>query len=582
LLEGLTASTSSVAITPLSDLAHARTLALLAGSAGVPAVPLAQAINDSEKFVAKTFGLSSFSRAVFVRPDFSTLGLTSKTEGSKVALAIAALDGLAVKVTSGVAGVSSRDDAYAAISRDYADGKLDGLVGTTPVALGTTSAVLPPSVGLDLATEISHVSPSVFGTTATAGDIATLAPSVTTGLIDNVPLALKVTPSQGLIAIDTGRNIGYVPLYTLDANGNAQFAVLNLSRAATTPVLKRISLIGSNRPIAASFNPDNGKAYLEAATSRNGVNVYVVDGTVSGNADPALNYPVVQTVAMTGVTHSGSFGGIIANPLKKQVVVAGSYNLALLDISGVSAVQIAGTFTNVSGTDSIALNMEDGILFNSSDGGRQIIDTVINPTLNSLAIYSFGNPGFTDDGIAVDPATHSWVLSEEVGSERAFVFNFAGLTAATASSAPYLTIASNTANYPTGEGPGGQTAINVQTHQAVIADEFGHNFRVLQLPTAAYTGAPSTANAYHLASATLPKALINGASTQLGIIGDPNTLSVDPVGNFAYLLADTRPSYHTWCVACTSPLLLVRVDLGGLPSTAGGAWSPQMDLITLP
>lgn len=589
LLGGVTAATSGVAITPLSDMAHSYAIA---HTTGASAVALSTAIDDADRAIAKLVGLpagtTGFSRPSMTRPDFSTAALTGGTDGGKAALAIAALEGLATKVVSGVAGVSSRDDGYEAINKDFVDGQLNGKAGTVAITLGATSTVLPASVGLDLAAETRSVAPSVFtnantGAPATANDIANASSSLTNGVIASVPTALKTTPSQGLIAVDTGRNVGYVPLYTFDGAGNAQFAVINLARSAANPVIKLISLVGSNRPVAASFNPENGMAYLEAATSGGAVKVYVVDGTQTANADMALNYPVVQTITMTGVTHSGMFGGIIANPLSKQVVVAGSYNMALLDISGVSAVQIPNTITSVSGTDSIALNMTNGILFNSSDGSRQIIDTVVNPTLSSLAIYSFGSPGFTNDGIAVDPATDTWVLSQEVGSEQSFVFNFAGLTAATANTAPYLTIATNTWTSPRGEGPGGQTAINVQTHQAVVADEFGHNFRVLQLPKTSYNGTPSTANAYHLASATLPKANINGTQTQLGIIGDPNTLSVDPVGNYAYMLADTNSNYHQWCVGCsTSPLMLVRVDLSSVPSTAGSAWVPQVDLITLP
>ena len=44
-------------------------------------------------------------------------------------------------------------------------------------------------------------------------------------------------------------------------------------------------------------------------------------------------------------------------------------------------------------------------------------------------------------------------------------------------------------------------------------------------------------------------------------MGDPNSLSIDPAHNFAYMLADTDPSFHEWSIGSTSPLFLIRVDL---------------------
>ena len=144
--------------------------------------------------------------------------------------------------------------------------------------------------------------------------------------------------------------------------------------------------------------------------------------------------------------------------------------------------------------------------------------------------------------------------------------------------------------------------INCSTHQATVADEFGQNLKLIQLPTAAVPGAldnngrpgsgttADAASVWTIAATIIPKGLVGTTATQLGIVGDPNSLSIDPAHNFAYMLADTDPSFHEWSIGSTSPLFLVRVDLskpvpganpnGGIDGKT--TWTPVSEAIPMP
>ena len=123
-------------------------------------------------------------------------------------------------------------------------------------------------------------------------------------------------------------------------------------------------------------------------------------------------------------------------------------------------------------------------------------------------------------------------------------------------------------------------AVNVLTHQALVADEFGHNLRLVQMPVAAVTGAPTATDTFTIAATVLPKPTIGNTPTQLGMRGDPNSVTIDPARNFGYVLADTQPSYHGFNV--NYPLFLVRVDLSSATKDQGKNWQPSMQVIALP
>src|SRR5262249_54376076 len=138
------------------------------------------------------------------------------------------------------------------------------------------------------------------------------------------------------------------------------------------------------------------------------------------------------------------------------------------------------------------------------------------------------------------------------------------------------------------------------THQGIIVGEFGQNLKLIQLPPAAFSGAPNNNgqpgsgtkpdahSAYTFSATVIPKGDVNGTPTQLGAVGDPNSLTIDPSRNQVYMLADTIPEFHGWQGGTTTPLFLIRMDmskpvLGATPANAEGPqWTPDSVAIRLP
>ena len=88
----------------------------------------------------------------------------------------------------------------------------------------------------------------------------------------------------------------------------------------------------------------------------------------------------------------------------------------------------------------------------------------------------------------------------------------------------------------------------------------------------------------------IPKGLVAGTLTQLGIVGDPDSLAIDPTHNLAYMLADPGIEFHEWPIGLKTPLFLVREDLSspvvGASATGGmdgkTLWKPASAAIAMP
>ncbi|HVT36898.1 MAG TPA: hypothetical protein VHE37_15005, partial [Nevskiaceae bacterium] len=319
-----------------------------------------------------------------------------------------------------------------ALIADIADGVFDGKDGGTPIQVTCNNTPQNMPVGRGTAelstalTEFVNQQPAEDqqADNQTASDIKV---SVTNG--DTAPPQVKVTPSQGLISIDQVNNIAYVPIYTFDANGNARIAVVDLKNPPADPAnIPTVALVDANdpdanhqakQPVATSFDPVGRLVYVEARRADNGVNVYVID--------PSNNS--VVNVVQTGLTHNGTFGGIIADPQNHQVVVTGTSSLSLLDISATPAVlktdpnNSGNSVFSINGTDSIALNFDTQKLFVSADGSNQIIDLSIFPPVQ----HGFSFAPNTADGVGFDNLTGLVVLSAEVTSDEVYVYNFVEL-----------------------------------------------------------------------------------------------------------------------------------------------------------
>ncbi len=216
---------------------------------------------------------------------------------------------------------------------------------------------------------------------------------------------------QGLIAIDTAHNVGYVPIYTLTSGGggainpdassepatsvpgSSQLAVVDLTIGAANPIIKLIELSSVVEPTGGAFNEKNGRVYAEGRLGDGTVSIFEIDTTTQA---------VINTIPCPGITNGGTWGGIVADPVRNLLVVAGTSTIGLMDTSVEPPVFNAASVVSVAGTDSISLNTTTGILFVSTDGTNQIIN-ISNTPLVPLAFE--GTEAITD-GVGFDPATN--------------------------------------------------------------------------------------------------------------------------------------------------------------------------------
>ncbi len=417
---------------------------------------------------------------------------------------------------------------------------------------------------------------------------------------------------QSELFIDPKHNIAYVPIFKLDSNGNAQLDVVNLKRGVSTPIIKTISLPGSNLPVGIAFNSNNKTIVEEAASIASGhtsgpITIYEIDTSTQS---------VTNTVAATGLTEtynaglgnpSSGGGGVLENFKTNKAIVAGSQTVGVLDTStdpptwdsssviGPSDFP-AGSFPFRAFLDSISLNSNTGLMFASNDGGNDIIDTGSSP-LAPVLFFPSVEFGITD-GNAFDIHTNILILSQEVGSDRSWAFNFGTLdTSSNPATADYVQVPGLGEAAPIGEGPGGQAAVNCATHQAAVADEFGQNFKLIHMPSKRVAGAldnngqpggaskADAASVYTVAGAIIPKGDVDGTPTQLEMVADPGTEVVDNTHNLMYALAAPNYVPQPWNIGGTGPLFLVRVDLSkpvlGACPVCSKQWLPDESAIPL-
>jgi len=225
--------------------------------------------------------------------------------------------------------------------------------------------------------------------------------------------------------------------------------------------------------------------------------------------------------------------------------------------------------------------------FISDDGDNQIVDTTKTP----LVPVSFDSSHATTDGVAFDVATNIVILSQEVGADDAWAFNFATLnTAVSPATADFVRVPGLGEAGVLGEGPGGMTVISCTTHQAVVADERGgENFKLLQLPTKPVAGAldnkgqpgtgttPDAASVFTIAAAQIPTG--TGGAT-LGMGGDPNSASIDPAHNLFYATAADEGGGEYLVQVDLSKPVLGASPTGGVDGKS--FWTPAGTAIPLP
>ena len=421
----------------------------------------------------------------------------------------------------------------------------------------------------------------------------------------------NASSGQGLIAIDDKDGVAVAPIFTLDNNGNAQVALVNLSaitlasavpakwwqsptlmaralrevmfpqaHATPNPIIGLISLLGSTFPVAAAYDSVHNKILVEASASTTTGAVTIYQLSPSGHVD--------NMISATGLMQTGSFsyGGIIFDPVHDRAVVGGSYSVGLLDTSVDPPTWDATTVTSVECTDSISLNFNTQTLFAACDGTNQFLNT--SHFGAQLPLTAFQSTYGTTDGNAFDSTTNIIGVDPEF-QDVTRVFNFHNLNTSTnPATAPEIDVPGLGTTALHGEGPGGQLAGNSKKHQLFVLDEFGENFRVIQLPSTTINGpldnngqpgsktTPDAASAYTIAASVLPMVTDKSSNpSHLAAIGDPNSATMDTESNHAYLLA-TDDTCQLW---------LVVVDLNNPPLGAcvscGTQWTPPNSTILL-
>ncbi|MGZ5733726.1 MAG: hypothetical protein ACXWJA_16695 [Caldimonas sp.] len=563
-------ATTQVFITPMSGFVDEIVKAQLKLKTNPTATDFTAALATANDLVKGVYNVTKALDSI--KPSFDKADAATNADAYKVGAVLGAYSQLIADYLARCGG--DRHEVLKALLKDIGDKVFDGktidatgAVVTVQYTCGGGAVNLPLGAGTaDVVTALGEFAGTTQGLAMDIAGNRAVLDTVKADIIGGpaAPAAIKTLPSQGLIAIDTINNVGYVPIYTKDATGNGQIAVVNLDVAATNPIVKLISLPGTSTAIASNFFADNGRVYVLAANGAGNLFVHVIK---------ASDNTVEFSVAATGVDFQGSFGGVIVDGKRQHVIVAGTSAIGLLDISTATPTWQAASVINVGGTDSFSLNSETGVIFVSSDGSMKTIDSTVTPMTQRVYADSLG----TTDGVAFDSLTGLMVITPEF-QDLAYVINMNEQPATGTGPAPKLSVPGIGFSAPVGEGPGGQVAVNVLTHQALVADEFGHNLRLVQMPTASITGAPTAANAFTVAATILPKPMINGTATQLGMRGDPNSVTIDPARNFGYVLADTQPSFHGFNV--NFPLFLIRVNLAG--AAVGTPWTPSMQAIQMP
>ncbi len=564
-------ATSSVFITPMSSFVDEIVKGQLKLMPAPTATDFTTNLNAANTLINSVYSLGA--NVDTLQPSFDKNDGTAHPDQYKVGALLGAYSQLIADYLARCGG--DRHEVLRALLADIRDKIFDGrTLDTTGAEVNVTftcngaTANLPVGTGTaDLVTAFTEFAATTNGQAMDIAGNRNVVDAVKAGVTGGpaAPPAVKTLPSQGLIAIDPIHNVGYVPIYTQDASGNGQIAVVDLTVGATNPILKLISLPGTATAIASNFFGDNARVYVLAA---NGGNVVV-------HVIKAADNTVEFSIPATGLDFFGSFGGIIVDGARNRVIVAGSSTIGVLDISTATPTWKANSVINVQGTDSLSLNPQTGVLFVSSDGTMVTIDSLATPMTQRSYSASLG----TTDGVAFDSLTGMMIITPEF-EDKAWAINMNELPATGTGPAPTFLVPGIGFSAPVGEGPGGQVAVNVLTHQALVADEFGHNLRLVQLPTAPITGAATATNAFTIAATTLPKPSISGTPTQLGMRGDPNSVTIDTARNFAYVLADTQPNFHGFNV--NYPLFLVRIDLSAPGTAPNTTWAPSMQTIQMP
>lgn len=254
MVASFSAGLSGLSVTPLSDMVCA-----VAGASASAAGSAATAIGDANALIMGVYGLTDPPDKIL--PDFSSAGVSSGSDGAKVALVLAGLDKLAADlVASGALSSSTRDDVYKALSDDISDRTFDGLKGADVVPLGT--GVLPFTAGsTDFIGALSTVPPSVFGGADTTAEVTKISSGVGT----------VAPPSVGIAATSSGA------MSTLASGGHQYLYV-----AARAKGVQKVDITDPTAPVVLGPPAWNGAVLVNNFTSGRIGGAQIITGLSAG------------------------------------------------------------------------------------------------------------------------------------------------------------------------------------------------------------------------------------------------------------------------------------------------------------
>jgi hypothetical protein len=303
---------------------------------------------------------------------------------------------------------------------------------------------------------------------------------------------LVTSPGSGLFAVNCAQGKAYVPLGTLDASGNGQVAVIDLTADpdVKNPVLKIISLSHADIPTGTALdNDDNLILVVSGKTSGQDGKLDIIDTTtdtlVSGSP---FAFP-------TG-SQSGYFGQVLYNPTSHQALVSTCDSATCSSGQTLTGIATFDPSTHVFGSvipanypENFAVNSKTNVVIDGSDDDSSGQIGAVDVGGTRACTLSDANIGSDNDGTSFDSTTNITVVSNEDGT--ASLINLNGSSFAPASGTPCtLNEGGTPPNSVSITGlPGGTagSAINPGTHQAFLIEDDSPGITLLQLPKSSVT-----------------------------------------------------------------------------------------------
>ncbi len=289
------------------------------------------------------------------------------------------------------------------------------------------------------------------------------------------PPPAKTSPGSGLFAIDCHRNRAYVPLGSLDGNGDGQVALIDIGvdPDVKDPRVKTIALSHPDIPTGTTLDSDHSL-------------ILVVGGGFVDVIDENTNTLVAGSpFAIPNSGNVGDTGQILYNPTTKLAILAvASPTSGFLTFDPIS--HAFGTVIPANYAESFALNSVTNVLIDGSDDSGAGAMDAVDVTGARACTLTDSNIGSDQDGASTDSDTNITVVSNEDGT--ASVLNLNGSNFTPASGTPCdLNEGGTPPNSVLVTGLPSETAgsaVNGLTHQAFLIEDSSDGVSLIQLPTA--------------------------------------------------------------------------------------------------